>query len=112
MSFGAGTVAAKKYGAKKIIDPRPYTRGTIRRAYERFPQIGPLIPALGYSSRQIKELQRSINNTPADSIIMATPIDLRRFIKLNKPVVKIDYRLEEKNKAKFESIIMRTVRSR
>ena len=96
MSFGAGIVAAKKYHAKKIVDPRPYAVGSIQEAYTKFPQIGDLIPALGYGKKQIRELESSINNTPADSIVMATPVDLRKFTKLNKPAAKIDYELEER----------------
>jgi predicted GTPase len=96
MSFGAGIVAAKKYHAKKIVDPKPYAVGSIKEAYTKFPQIGDLIPALGYGRKQIRELESSINNTPADSIVMATPVDLRKFTKLNKPAAKIDYELEER----------------
>ena len=96
MSFGAGIVAAKKYHAKKIVDPKPHAVGSIKEAYTKYPQIGDLIPALGYGKKQIRELEASINNTPADSIVMATPVDLRKFTKLNKPAAKIDYELEER----------------
>lgn len=96
MSFGAGVVAAKKYHAKKIVDPKPHAVGSIKEAYTKYPQIGDLIPALGYGKKQIRELESSINNTPADSIVMATPVDLRKFTKLNKPAAKIDYDLEER----------------
>jgi predicted GTPase len=96
MSFGAGIVAAKKYHAKKIVDPKPHAVGSIKKAYTKYPQIGNLIPALGYGKKQIRELEASINNTPADSIVMATPVDLRKFTKLNKPAAKIDYELEER----------------
>jgi predicted GTPase len=96
MSFGAGIVAAKQYRAKKIVNPKPYAVGSIKEAYTKYPQIGDLIPALGYGRKQIKELEASINNTPADAIVMATPVDLRKFTKLNKPAAKIDYELEER----------------
>lgn len=96
MSFGAGIVAAKQYRAKKIVDPKPYAVGSIKDAYIKYPQIGDLIPALGYGKKQIKELEATINNTPADAIVMATPVDLRKFTKLNKPAAKIDYELEER----------------
>jgi predicted GTPase len=105
MSFGAGIVAAKKYGAKKIVDPRPYAIGSIKEAYAKFPQIGDLIPALGYGKKQIRELESSINNTPADSIVMATPVDLRKFTKLNKPAAKIDYELEERFGPSLQSVL-------
>ena len=105
MSFGAGIVAAKKYNAAKIVDPEPYAVGSIKEAYVKYPQIGDLIPALGYGRKQIKELETSINNTPADSIVMATPVDLRKFTKLNKPAAKIDYELEEASGPSLESIL-------
>ena len=105
MSFGAGIVAAKKYNAAKIVDPEPYAVGSIKEAYVKYPQIGDLIPALGYGRKQIKELEASINNTPADSIVMATPVDLRKFTKLNKPAAKIDYELEEASGPSLESIL-------
>lgn len=105
MSFGAGIVAAKKYHAKKIVDPKPYAVGSIKEAYTKFPQIGDLIPALGYGRKQIRELESSINNTPADSIVMATPVDLRKFTKLNKPAAKIEYELEERFGPGFLSVL-------
>jgi len=105
MSFGAGIVAAKKYQAKKIVDPKPYAVGSIKDAYVKYPQIGNLIPALGYGKKQIRELESSINNTPADSIVMATPVDLRKFTKLNKPAAKIDYDLEERFGPRLDSIL-------
>ncbi|HEC78755.1 MAG TPA: GTPase [candidate division WOR-3 bacterium] len=105
MSFGAGIVAAKRLKAKKIIDPRPYVIGSIKGAYKKYPNIGNLLPALGYGEKQIKELERSINKIPADSIIIATPVDLRKFMKLNKPAAKVDYELQVKSGPKLESLI-------
>ncbi len=105
MSFGAGIVAAKKFQAKKIVDPKPFAVGSIKEAYVKFPQIGDLIPALGYGRKQIRELEASINNTPADSIVMATPVDLRKFTKLNKPAAKIDYELEERFGPSLQSVL-------
>lgn len=105
MSFGAGIVAAKRLKAKKIIDPRPYVIGSIKAAYKKYPNIGNLLPALGYGEKQIKELERSINKIPADSIIIATPVDLRKFMKLNKPAAKVDYELQVKSGPKLESLI-------
>jgi len=110
MSFGAGVVAAKKFRAKKIVNPRPYAVGSIKRAFEKYPQIGNLIPALGYGQRQIKELERSINKIPADSIVIATPVDLRKFLILNKPAVKVTYELEEKKGPKLRMLIKRHLR--
>jgi predicted GTPase len=105
MSFGAGIVAAKKYGATKIVDPRPYAVGSIKDSYVKYPQIGDLIPALGYGKKQIRELEASINNTPADSIVMATPVDLRKITTLNKPTTKIEYELEERYGPSLKSVL-------
>jgi predicted GTPase len=110
MSFGAGVVASKRYKAKAIVDPRKYFVGSIQKALVKYPHIGALIPALGYSAKQIIELEKTINSTPADSIVMATPIDLRRFMKLNKPVAKIEYALKEKNRALFERTVLRCLK--
>jgi predicted GTPase len=109
MSFGAGIVAARKYRCRKIVDPRPYAVGSIKKAYEKFPQMGDLIPALGYSPTQIRELEKSINNTPADTIIMGTPIDLRKIMKFNKPAVKINYVLKELGPHKLERAVKKVV---
>ncbi|MGB9720216.1 MAG: cyclic 2,3-diphosphoglycerate synthase [bacterium] len=105
MSFGAGIIAAKNYHARTIVNPKPYAVGTIKRTYEKYPQIGPLIPALGYSKRQIQELNQSINNTPADVVIIGTPVDLRKFLKINKPAVKVSYELKEKHGNVLERLI-------
>ncbi len=110
MSFGAGVVAAKRFRAKKIVDPKPYAVGSIQRAFARYPQIGTLLPALGYGQKQIKELETSINRTPADSIIIATPVDLRKFLKLNKPAVKVTYELEEKKGVKLRTLMKKHLR--
>lgn len=105
MAFGAGVVAAKKLKAKKIVNPRPYAVGSIKTAYTKYPQIGDLIPALGYGQKQIRELQKSINSTPADAIVIATPVDLRKFLRLNKPAVKVNYELKEKAGSKLKMFL-------
>jgi predicted GTPase len=110
MSFGAGVVAAKRFKAKKIVNPRPYVVGSIKQVYKKYPQIGNIIPALGYSQKQIKELEKSINRIPADSIIMATPVDLRKFLKFNKPAVKVDYELKQKSGPKLELLLKKQLR--
>ena len=112
MSFGIGVVAAKKFRAKKVVDPRPFVVGSIKTAYTKYPQISTLIPALGYGQKQIKELERSINRVPADSIIMATPVDLRKLMTLNKPAVKVDYELRIKSINKFTRIIKKVISAR
>jgi predicted GTPase len=111
MSFGAGVVAAKRYRSK-IINPRPFVIGSIKRAYSKYPQLGSIIPALGYGSKQIKELERSLNRASVDAIVMATPVDLRKFMKLNKPVAQVVYELKEKSGPKFEKLIRKIIMQR
>jgi len=105
MSYGAGFIAAKQYGAKEIIDPRRYAVGSIKKAYEKYPHIGNLIPALGYSKLQMEELNKSINRADADVVIIGTPVDLRKFLRINKPAVKVSYELKEKQGNVLEQMI-------
>lgn len=91
MKYGAGQVAADKYGAGEIVDPRSHAVGSMRELYTKFSHLGRLIPAMGYYDQQIKELQETINNTPADSVILATPMDLSKLIKVNKPCSVVSY---------------------
>uniref|UniRef100_A0A7V3VTH0 GTPase n=1 Tax=candidate division WOR-3 bacterium TaxID=2052148 RepID=A0A7V3VTH0_UNCW3 len=111
MGFGAGIIAAQKFGAKEIVDPRKYTVGSINKAYEKYPQIGRLIPALGYSKLQMEELEQSINNTQADVVIIGTPVDLRKFLKINKPAVKVNYELKEKRGNVLEESIKALIKN-
>jgi predicted GTPase len=94
MKFGAGVMAAHQYGAAEIVDPRPYAEGTLADVFDRY-DVGPVLPAEGYSAEQRHELQRAIDSTPADLVVIATPIDLRRIVKIEKPCVRVMYRLEE-----------------
>jgi predicted GTPase len=105
MSYGAGWVAAKKFKAKSIIRPGKYAVGSIKRAYERHSQIKEVLPALGYGKGQIKELERTINRTPCDLVIIATPMDLAELIKIKKPSVHITYHLKEKGKPDLKDIL-------
>ncbi len=95
MAYGAGVIAAERQGASELVDPRPFATGSIAATFHKWPQIGPLLPAMGYSQEQIEELEDTINRTPADRVVFGTPIDLRRFMTLNKPAVRIFYELEE-----------------
>lgn len=95
MEYGAGVMAAYKYGAAELVDPRDYSVGTIRETYEKYPEIGTLLPAIGYSEHQIKDLQATINEVDADLVIIATPIDLARIVDFKKPTVRVTYELEE-----------------
>ncbi|HEY3316157.1 MAG TPA: cyclic 2,3-diphosphoglycerate synthase [Bacillota bacterium] len=95
MQYGAGVIAARKYGASQLIDPRPYAVGTIARTYEKYPKIGTLLPAMGYNGQQIHDLQETINACPAEVVVIATPIDLRRLVQINRPAVRVRYELQE-----------------
>lgn len=95
MRFGAGTVAAERFGAAEIIDPRPYATRSIREVFEKYPDIGTLLPAMGYGEEQVKDLEETIANTPADLVIVGTPIDLRRVLKIEQPNQRVRYELQE-----------------
>ncbi|CAG1065506.1 hypothetical protein BAC1_01088 [uncultured bacterium] len=94
MSFGAGGAAANEHGAVPV-DPRPYSVGTIKETFGKYAHLGPLLPAMGYSDSQKKELEETINRTPADLVLIATPIDLKRVIKIDKPSARVSYEIEE-----------------
>lgn len=95
MAYGAGFVAANKFGAREIVDPRPYAVGSIRETYAQYPTTGAVLPAMGYSDQQIQELEETINAAPIDLVISATPIDLRRVIRIQHPNVRVRYELQE-----------------
>lgn len=95
MTYGAAVVAANKFGAKELVDPRPFVLGTIRDTFKQYPEIGTLLPAMGYGSKQIKDLEKTINSTACQLVIVGTPIDLRKVIKINKPAVRVTYELQE-----------------
>ena len=95
MKYGAGVVAARRFGAKELVDPRPWTEGTITDTFRKYPAIGPLLPAMGYGKKQVADLETTINRTHCDLVLFATPIDLNRIISINKPTVRIQYELDE-----------------
>ena len=95
MKFGAGTVAAEKFGAVEIIDPRPWIEGTIADTFEKYPAIGKVLPAMGYGGQQVKDLEATINAVDCDIVVIGTPIDLRRIISIDKPSVRVTYDLAE-----------------
>ena len=105
MRIGAGTVAAQKFGAAEIIDPRPYATGEIRKTYQTYPKIGTLLPAMGYSDRQIRDLEATINKVPCDVVIIGTPIDLKRIVKIKKPALRVTYELEEIGEPSLRTIL-------
>jgi predicted GTPase len=105
MKIGAGIVAAQKYGASEIIDPRPYVVGKLAETFKIYPNIGHLLPAMGYGEQQVKDLEASINNTECDSVVIATPIDLNRIVKINKPNTRVFYDLQEIGKPDMNEIL-------
>lgn len=107
MTYGAGVVAASKYGASELVDPRPYTVASITETYRKYPDIGTLLPAMGYGPKQVKDLEQTINRTKADSVIIATPIDLRKLVKINKPTVRVGYELQEIGQPDLDNVIRR-----
>ncbi|GAB6103057.1 cyclic 2,3-diphosphoglycerate synthase [Thermococcus atlanticus] len=105
MKYGAGYVAAKKFGAKEIIDPRPYAVGSIIDTYKKYSHLDRILPAMGYGKKQMEELEETINRADADVVVIGTPVDLRRFMKLNKPAVRVKYELEEIGQPKLRDIL-------
>jgi len=95
MKIGAGVVAARKFGAEELIDPRPFITGKLKDTFRLYPGIGKLLPAMGYGSQQLSDLEKTINNTICDSVIIATPIDLKRIIDIKKPATRVYYDLQE-----------------
>lgn len=109
MPYFYGVIAARKFGAAKIVDPRPFATGTIKTTFEKYPHIGALLPAMGYGENQVKDLETTINNTEAELVITGTPIDLRRVISLNKPVVRVFYKLQEIGEPTLADILAKVI---
>jgi predicted GTPase len=95
MMYGAGVIAARRHGAREIVDPRPWLVGSLNDTFTQYPNIGALLPAMGYSGEQIRDMERTINATECDVVIIATPIDLRRLMKIKHPSVRVGYELQE-----------------
>ena len=105
MSFGAAVVAAKRAGAAELVDPRPYLVGSLKKTFEDYPHIGPLVPAMGYGDDMVADLEATINATPADVVVAGTPIDLGRLIKTDKPVVRVRYELKVVGKPTLDDVV-------
>ena len=110
MQFGAGLVAAKKFKAAEIVDPRPYVKGTFLEAFERYPHIGPVLPAMGYSERQIADLRQTINSVACDLVLFATPIQLTRVLSLNKPTLRVRYEYKDHDRPTLEETLVGKLR--
>lgn len=109
MSYGAGVVAARRYGAEEIVDPRPYVTRSIAEAFQKYPHIGAVLPAMGYGEKQIRDLEETINTVDCDLVLIATPIDLGRLLKINKPFVRVRYELEELSRPGLAELIAQRV---
>ncbi len=105
MAFGAGVVAAQKFGAAEIVDPRPYAVGSIKETFIRYPTTGPVLPAMGYGREQIKELETTINAAPVDLVLIATPIDLRRLVRIDHATDRVRYELQEIGQPTLKEIL-------
>jgi predicted GTPase len=112
MKIGAGTVAAMKFGATELVDPRPFVVGRLAETFEIYPNIGTLLPAMGYGQQQVADLEATINNTECDAVVIATPIDLQRVVKINKPAVRVGYNLQEIGAPTFCSLVCDFLKNR
>jgi predicted GTPase len=95
MKYGAGVIAAQRFGAAALVDPRPYTVRSITETFQRYPDIGTLLPAMGYGQAQRDDLEETINRADADLVIVGTPVDLGRILEVNKPMLRVRYELQE-----------------
>lgn len=106
MTFGAGMVAAQKFGAAETVDPRPYLAGTLKTTFEKYPKIGTLLPAMGYDPEQIKDLEQTINQTDCDLVLSATPIDLTKLLSVNKPALRVRYEYKDHDQNTLKNHIL------
>ncbi|MBI5326470.1 MAG: GTPase [Ignavibacteriae bacterium] len=105
MEIGAGTVAARRYGAAELVDPRPFIVGKLKETFAKYPEIGVLLPAMGYGEQQLKDLESTINKTDCDSVVIGTPINLGRYIKIKKPNTRVYYELTEISKPTIADLL-------
>jgi predicted GTPase len=105
MAYGAGWVAAWRFGAAEIIDPRSYAVGSIKATYEKYPTTGNVLPAMGYGEKQMKELEKTIKHADVDLVLIGTPIDLTRVIKIDKPSQRVRYELQEIGQPTLEDLL-------
>lgn len=105
MAYGAGWVAARRFGAAEIVDPRPYAVGSILETYKKYPTTGNVLPAMGYGDKQVRELEKTIKNADVDLVVIGTPIDLTRVMKIDKPSQRVRYELQEIGKPTLEDIL-------
>jgi len=112
MQYGAGTIAARQFGASEIVDPRPYAVGSIEETYRKYPSTGMLLPAMGYGAAQMEDLEATIRQVPCDAVVIGTPIDLRRVISIEKPSVRVTYSLAETTKPDLADVLQGVLKKR
>jgi predicted GTPase len=95
MPYGAGALAARQYGAAELVDPRPFAVGSLKSVFKSYPHLTQILPAEGYFPEQLKDMEATIQRTPCDLVLVATPIDLSRLIKISQPVLRVSYRVED-----------------
>ncbi len=105
MRYGAGVVAARENGAAELVDPRPYAVGSIKETFEKYSHLTDLLPAMGYGEKQCRELEQTIDATPCDLVLVATPIDLASVVKISKPSLRVTYEVEERTQPDFSVIL-------
>jgi predicted GTPase len=105
MTYGAAVLAARAHGAAELVDPRPFAVGSIAETFRAYPNVGTLLPAMGYGREQMDDLRETISRSDADVVLIGTPIDLRRLIELDKPALRVRYRLEERSETTLRGIL-------
>jgi len=110
MRESVGAIAAHQYGARELVNPRPFAVGSIKKTYEKYPHIGFVLPAMGYGAKQVRELEQTIEKTPCDSVVLGTPIDIRRIIKVTKPAARVRYEMREVSKPSLEEAMSKFLR--
>jgi predicted GTPase len=105
MTYGAAVLAAKQHGAAELVDPRPFAVGSIAETFEKYPNVGPLLPAMGYGREQMKDLRKTIERSDADLVLIGTPVDLRRLIDLDKPALRVTYKLQEVGEPTLKDVL-------
>ncbi len=111
MRFGAGTMAARRFGASATVDPRPYLKGCLKETFDTYPNIGELLPAMGYSARQVTDLEETINAAECDLVLAATPIDITRVISIEKPMVRVRYEYEDHGVPTLAQVLLKRLES-
>ncbi len=106
MPSGAGLIAAERYGAARVVDPRPWAVGSIARAFREYPHIGPVLPAMGYSEGQIGDLERTINDAECDLVLFATPIQLPRVLSIVRSSMRVRYEYRDHGEPRLEDVLL------